>query len=408
MPTVPVLSKEETVQNTTENAVVTTSQLPVNSSLLQQELARAVQQQTQEKGYVSTAFLDHFAQTHRLAQTPDGPAGWDYEALRITAQQEEQINQQAQQIRQRQEQASWLTQVASVTADNASLQAYLDVQLPIYQRHLEEAGVSAAHAQAAVHGLRAEAVQRHVERSLAVGDWNNAQEVLTHQADYLPEDSRQRLAQQVRYGFASYEGKRLWQKTQAHGEDVAQRQALAIQNIGESDETLAQQIHQEIDRLAATTQAQQAADKSALFTQLTQASAAQAAQLLSTQPWVKGEELNQAYQAAGQVHQTASVAQQEWFVNNYFNASVNLAHALEQGRCAPRDYFRLQAVKHRRQSGQDSLEEKWLYDGITRWMKQQGFDEETTAQAAYDVLTVANDSNTQLERWKKIKTLFMC
>lgn len=408
MPTVPVLSKEKISPSTTTNPVIATSQPKVTSSLLQQELAQAVQQETQDKGYVSTAFLDHFAQTHRFDQAADGPAGWDYEALRITAQQEEQINQQAQQIRRRQEQASWLTQVASATADNASLQAYLDVQMPVYQQCLEEDGVSAVHAQATVHALRGEAVQRHVERSLAGGDWNNAQEVLTHQAAYLPEGRRQRLAQQVRHSFANNEGKRLWQQAQAQSDEITQQQAIALAHINESDEILAQDIRKEIEMIASAAKAQQAADKSALFTQLAQVSAAQAVERLSNQQLLQGDTLHQAYRAAQQAHQKPSQTQQVWFVENYFNDSVNLAQAFEQAQCAPRDYFRLQAMKYRRQSGQDSKEEKWLCEGIEHWMKQQGFDEKKTAQAVYDVLTAATDSNKQLEKWKKIKTLLTC
>lgn len=385
------------------------AKIPVPDPSARMELAKAVRGEVSKKGYVTDTFLDHFALTH-LDPAQDSPAGWDYAALRHTAQQEEKNRRKEMQTQSLQQEAAWMTQVGELTADAPSLQAYLKLQIPAYKDRMKAAGIPVEQVEIVAKNLQRNMIEKNILRSLSNGDWATAQQVFNQQKASFPEGVQQNYSEKIRNTFARFEARQIWQRAREEADSTQQdAKALARLLINEPDEDLHQSVLQEITRLAEQHQKRQAADKAAVFTQLARADESTLDQLLDVQTSLAPEDVMLARQAAAQAQQPATPRQKEWFMEHYFNAeSAHPAQAFSQGLCAARDYFRLQAVSHRKQSGDELSGDQWLYRGIKSWMEQQGFSAQEVNGAAYDVFTGADDNEGRLKIWKEIKTLLTC
>ena len=376
---------------------------------LRLQLADSVRQEIQKHPTVSSGFLDQFAATHLTPNMADTPAAWDYAALRHAAEKTEQAQRRQTQQMQLQQEEQWTSQVGELTPDNNALTAYLDVQLPAYQTRLAQSGLPADEAQQRVKQLKTQTVENHIVRSLSGGDWHMAQQVLHAHAEVLPEVSRQRLAQQTRFAFAQDQAKNAWQQALSrYPHQPESAGAYAQAQVQEPDEQLRENIRAGIEQHCADYRRQHARQQAQLFTQLAQADTSQREPLLLAQPLITGEALTRAYRAARRAQQPADVGQQQWFVKNYFNASVDADKAFDKGLCGARDYFLLQAAQHNRAGGTDNLEDELLCRAIRTFMHKQGFEEKDITQAAYRVLSGAADLAGRRQIWKELKTLLTC
>ncbi|MBR4682834.1 MAG: hypothetical protein IKP06_06000 [Elusimicrobiaceae bacterium] len=373
------------------------------------ELAEAVRREVSKKGYVTDEFLDRFALAH-LDPAQDSPTGWDYAALRHTARQEEVNRRKEMQTQSLQQEAVWMTQVGESVADAPSLQAYLKLQIPAYKDRMKAAGIPVEQAETVAKNLQRDMIEKNILRSLSNDDWNTAQQVFSQQKEVFPEGVQQDYSEKIRSTFARFEARRIWQRAQeeaASGQQDAKTVALLL--INEPDEDLHQSVQQEITRLADLHNKKQAADKAVLFAQLARADESTLDQLLNMQTSLSPEDVRLARQVILKAQQPATPRQKEWFIEHYFNAeAAHPARAFSQGLCGARDYFRLQALSHRKQSGDELSGDQWLYRGIKSWMEQQGFSAKEINTAAYDVFTGADDKDGRIKIWKKIKTLLTC
>ena len=203
MPTVPVHQKE-LILLTENNHIPPAPQAAKEAALpdVRMQLADAVRQETKTHGSLSVEFMDRLASSYLTPQAADTPAGWDYAALRRSAQEQSQQIARQQQTHSLNQQAAWMEQVATATSDSASLKAYLTLQLPAYKKQLLQEGIPEEQADKTVEGIRSSSVQKHISRSLSGADWQTAQEVLAEQGDALPAAVRQQYAQQIRCQFS--------------------------------------------------------------------------------------------------------------------------------------------------------------------------------------------------------------
>lgn len=407
MPTVPVTSHPlPTEQTSTPQATVS----PYNPEEVRHTLAQEVQKQVSKTGTVSSGFLDQFAVSHLEKSAVDTPAAWDYAALRDSAKREEEKQQHQQQLAQLDQEAAWTKQVGVLTADNAALETYLSVQLPVYQAHLQQSGISEEQSVQAGKRLRAQTVAQHISRSLAGGDWHTAQQVLHAQGSYLSDEVRQRCEQQVHQQAVHDTASRLWQRVWQESDSnvtLAKQQATShLQDVGEE---LRQPIAEEINRLAAQQQRQSAAAQADVFSRLAYADTVQMQRkLLTSQTVLDTSQLAAAEKAMQLQDLPATPAQQNWFVNHYFQEDTDAEKALDKGWCNARDYFRLKSAQQAHQSGENFPAEQWLCCGIQTWMNTHGFSTQDITRVSYAVLCGAPDNKGRLARWQQIKTLLTC
>lgn len=408
MPIVPVLHQEQA--DPQADALPTPSYEPQakKDGDLRDKLADALRKQVARQQAVTTAFLDAFAATNLDEQTADSPVAWDYTALRQTAKQEEKLAGQQHQNDALDKTRHWICQVGELTPDNRSLQTYLDLQLPVYRAQLEENGMSAVQAQQTAEQLYAHTVEKHIVRSLSAGDWNKAGQVLEAQREHLSAPVQQRCAEQIRYSFAQAQGRELWERAALDTSSVEQTREKALAGLQEPDEELHAQICAEIEHLAQTRHREQAASRAEIFGQLAQLNARQQEDLLNTQTVLDGNWLNRARRVVSHSGKPASLAQQNWFVKNYFNGELDVDKALDKGQCAACDYFRLQAVVQGRAGGHATNTDEWLCRGMRAFMRKQGFEDKEITRAVYTVLSGAADESGRVARWKEIKTLLTC
>jgi len=373
-----------------------------------QELEKSVVREFSQKGRITTEFLDKFATSHLDKEHADTPLAWDYAALRQTAQREESRRAQEAQQTQLARESAWTVKVGAALPDNASLQAYLDVQLPVHQAQLEKSGMTSQEAAGQIRHLRAQTVENHILRSLAANDWQTAQDVLTAQAGQLDAPVMARCAKQVRHSFAKQQAQALWQESFVQtGFEPQAAQAQALEKLQEPDEELKEDIRREIVNLSAQTVHQQALAQAGLFEQLAQANPEQKNQLLATQTLLNGHALDTVYQAAQQPEQPATAKQQAWFVKNYLNPPADLEQSFHDGLCAAKDYFRLKAVQQKSIGGQTPQTQQWLCRAIDTWMHKQGFSSQDIMQASYAVLGGSSEDE-QIKIWQQIKNILTC
>ncbi|MBR4591809.1 MAG: hypothetical protein IKO35_01200 [Elusimicrobiaceae bacterium] len=416
MPTVPVYHQETPLEKAVVSTAKNTEQVQPSpltegtASDVRLQLAQTVRREMQEKGMLSADFLDKTALSHLPAESSNTPAGWDYAALRHAAHYQDQMAFRQQQAARLEQEAVWTEQVGVSTPDNASLQAYLEVQLPAYQNRLQQAGVAEDTAKQTVANLRTRTVQNHILRSLSDDDWKIAQQVLTGQGAVLPAGLYQQYATQIRRQFARSDARRLWQEASSvPGRNVQEIKSRALEKIQEPDEQLRAYIEQEIAVCAQEDHRAACAEQAALFERLAQSDTSHVHQLLDAQTALDVDAFETACRAASQLDKEASKEQKNWFTKHYFTASEKeIQEAFEKKRCSARDYFRLQAQYRRRESGQDTSREDWLCHAIGRWMHKQGFDEKEVARASYAVLTGAGEIEGRMQIWKDIKTLLTC
>ena len=405
MPNVPI--ENHPLPAAAEQRPVATGQ---TAEQMRSQLAQAVRQQVAKTGTVSTDFLDHFAASHLDPSAADSPAAWDYVALRRTA----VMEQQQQHLRQQQDQltreAAWMQQVGVMTPDPATLETYLEGQLPVYQARMEQNGMDKKQAAQAVQQLRAQTVEQHISRSLENGDWQAAQQVFHAQGACLPEFVRQRCARQVRESFAQSQAQTVWQQAweaSSQNIEIAQQQALA--HVQEPDEELRQDMVAQINQLAVQQRRQTDAQQGQLFARLAGAgNVEQQRRMLASQTILDEEQFAAAQQALAQKNAPATPAQQNWFVSHCFQADTDAEKALAKGWCTGRDYFHLKALQKSRQSETDFQPQRWLCRGIETWMNKQGFEKEDITRASYAVLCGANDDAGRIALWQQIKTLLTC
>lgn len=415
MPIVPIYRPEENqrISNFRSPALNKGDiQSPAKTSdfAVRMELAKAVREETVQKGNVSESFLDRFAVTHLDAQDKDSLVVHDYTALRRAAEKESVFAKKQSENEQLQQESTWIAQVGELSADAQALDAYLKIQIPAYALQMEKSGFSLEQAQSLAENLRIISIERNMLRSLSVGDWQAAQEVFQLQKDSLPENMQHHFSEKIRHAFTRFEAQRLWQQAKTQGLPQGRSaQEVALSLLKEPDENLKNDIQQEIVRLDQTEQRQTAAKQAAIFAQLSQADDVRSQQLLDTQTVLDEEEIHQARQAMQQIQGVASEQQQQWLVQHYFEKdSLTPQEAFHKGLCTARDYFCLQASYLRQKSGQDLSEGKWLCRGMSVWMERQGFDAKDTTRAIYTVLTGAADTEGRMGVWKKIKTLLTC
>lgn len=407
MPTVPTISQPAAVENA---PVEVTPVSAMQTESVRRQLAQKIQQQVAKTGTVSGDFLDQFATSHLDKSAADTPAAWDYAALRHSAQQEEQKQQHQQQLARLDEEATWTKQVGVLTANNAALESYLALQLPVYQQHLQQSGIGEKQAAQAANQLRSQTIAQHISRSLSGGDWQTAGQVLAAQGAHLSDEVRQRCQQQVRQSFVHDQALHLWQRAwQEAGSDIALAKQQAMANVSQTEEALRQPIMEQIHRLAEQQQRRLAAERADVFAQLAGADTLQTQQrLLAAQTVLDNSQLAAANQALQTQQQPANTTQQEWFMRHYFQDNTDAEKALSKGWCTARDYFRLKSAQQARQSGEDFPAQQWLCRGIETWMNKQGFQSQDITRVSYAVLCSANDQAGRLECWQQIKKLLTC
>lgn len=406
MPTVPVYT--HTTDTQTPQTQPAHAHPAVADEPVRRELAHAVKQELAQKGTVLPEFLDRFAAGHFSPEQANSPAGWDYAVLRRAAQRDAQTAARQQQARSLEEEASWLQQVGILTPDSSTLKTYLDLQLPAYQKQLEQAGVAQPRVHQTVEQLRQRTIEGHVARSLVAGDWKTAQQVFAQHAGQLADGPRERLAGKIRLSFARAQAKQAWQEASFIGRRSQDIRQEALARVHEPDEKLRDMIQQEITLQAQQELRREQAAKAALFEQLAACPAQERGELLASQDQLDEHEWAQACQAAQQAGTPATPKQQEWFVQHYFEESSDVAQAFEKGLCAARDYFVLQAAQHRRQSEADAQTERWLGRTIQTWMKKQHFDQPDISRAIYTVFSGAADDEGRLKIWNRIKSILTC
>lgn len=407
MPIVPVSSHPLPTKQT---PVFQATAFPYNPAEVRHTLAQEVQQQVSKTGTVSSDFLDRFAGSHLDKSAVDTPVSWDYVALRDTAKREEEKQQHQQQLAQLDQEAAWTKQVGVLTADNAALETYLALQLPVYQAHLQQGGISEEQAAQAGKQLRAQTVSQHISRSLAGGNWQTAQQVLHAQGACLSDEVRQRCAQQVHQQAVHDTASRLWQRAwQESDANIALARQQAASYLQDIDENLRQPIAEEINCLSVQQQRQVAAAQANVFAQLAYADTVQTQrQFLTSQTVLDASQVASAERAMQQPDQPATPAQQHWFVNHYFQEDADADKALAKGWCNARDYFRLKSAQQARRSGDNFPAEQWLCCGIQTWMNKHGFSTQDITRVSYAVLCGAPDNEGRLARWQQIKTLLNC
>jgi len=380
---------------------------------LRGELINVVRDKIRQNGTVSVSELDDFAVKNFTPENANGTAGADYWVMRRAAR-ETEISAAREALRQNaQTEENLLRGVGALASSPEELKEYLSVQLSSYRRRLADGGLDEKSVRNAVRQARRKTVEANIARSLAAGDWASASGTLEQFGADLPDSVRSLCADKTRASFARFQAQKLWRQGLLEtGENLAEAAAWARSHANEPDAQLRQMIGETLDGLERRARGERHVRAAKILEQAARSSAEDALTLLDAQTDLEGEEWDLLRRAAENFSGGAENAgaerpgvertDAESFTRLYFSGTHReTARAFKRGKISARDYFRLEASRHRRESGAAGTAEELLCRGIAVWMQKKGFSAQDACRAQYAALS--SDTSDKAAAWKEIK-----
>ena len=367
-------------------------------------LVDAVRQDAGAKGVqaLETAAVKNFT-----PETASGPAARDYAVLHRAAREEQAASASVRARESADTEKTLLRQVGALVRSPEALDEYLSGQVAAYEERLRGNGESEVAVKANARAVRAQTVEENVCRSLSCGDWRAAEATLSKHGDKLPDAARQTCAAKTRALFARSQAEKLWEEGRLEtGGSAGQIRRYALEHIAEPDVELGAAMRQTVEALSRREGAREHALAAQTLASAARLPSADALGVLDGAPGLDAEELAQARQAALFFDGDNTRSDAAQFVACYFGGTQKEhARLLKREKISARDYVRLEASRHARQSGDSRRAQELLCRGIDVWMQKKGFSAQDSYAAQYAVLTADAPSGSLGDVWKQIKNL---
>ncbi len=374
---------------------------------LREHIVSAARDEISRKGKLDTAALEAFASKNFMPETASGEAGRDWSVLYRAAQEEQAEAQTAAAQKNAASEEALVRQVGSLVRSPSALEDYLSSQLPSYEERLRQNGADERVVRASSRLVRAQAVEDNICRSLSIGDWRSAQAALEKHGTALADTNRAACAAKTRAEFARSHAEKLWEQVRLEtGGDAAQIHCRAAELVQDPDAELAALMRRTLASIFRRETAQEHLAAAGTLEAVVQASSDQAVKLLAGRNTLEREEWNLALRAAEAFDGDCTRSDNAFFVQCYFSGTAKEhLRAFKRGRVSARDYLRLEAARHRRESGEQFYAQELLCGGIDVWMRKKGFSAQDVARAQYAVLSAGAPAEYIGNVWKEVKNL---
>lgn len=374
---------------------------------LREEAVHTAQKELGEKGVINVSSLESFAAKKLTPQTASGPAGRDMTVLLRAARETQAVSDAARARENAVSEEKLLRRVGSLVRSPQALEEYLSSQLPSYEARLAQDGVNEQTVRTSARAVRSQTVEENVCRLLAEGDWRAAQATLEKHGGSLPPAKQEVCSANARAEFARSQAEKLWEEVRLEtGGDAAQIHQDALNRLQEPDGELNALSRRTLDALLRKEQALEHARAAQTLERAVYLPSAEALAVLAGQTALTGGELAAARRAAEFFDGDTTRTDASFFVQSYFGGGrKEHERALARGKISARDYVRLEAARHRRESGERFYERELLCRGIGVWMQKKGFSAQDTASAQYAVLSSMAPAEALGDVWKEVKNL---
>lgn len=371
---------------------------------LRTALVDAVRQDAGAKGVqaLETAAVKNFT-----PETVSAPAARDYAVLHRAVEEAQAASASVRARESADTEKTLLRQIGSLVRSPEALDEYLSGQVAAYEERLRGNGESEASVKANARAARAQTVEENVCRSLSCGDWRAAEATLSKHGDKLPEEIRQTCAAKTRALFARTQAEKQWEEGRLEtGGSVEQIHRYALEHVAEPDAELNAVVRQTVDALARRESAREHALAAQTLASAARLPSVDALSVLDGAPCLETVELAQARQAALFFDGDTTRSDAAQFVSCYFGGTQKEhVRLFKRGKISARDYVRLEASRHTRQSGDSCRTQELLCRGIDVWMQKKGFSAQDSYAAQYAVLTADAPGDSLGNVWKQIKNL---
>lgn len=374
---------------------------------LREHIVSTAREEISQKGKLDASTLEAFASKNFTPETASGEAGRDWSVLYRAAQEDQREAQAACGQRNAAREETLVRQVGSLVRSPSALEEYLSSQLPSYEERLRQNGADERTIRASSQLVRAQAVEDNICRSLSIGDWRSAQAALEKHGAILADTNHAACAAKTRAEFARSQAEKLWEQVRLEtGANAVQIHRRAAELVQEPDAELAALTRRTLASIFRRENAQEHRAAADTLEAVAQASSDKAVKLLSGRNTLEREEWNLACSAAEAFDGDCTRSDNAFFVQCYFSGTEKEhLRAFKKGRVSARDYVRLEAARHRRESGDHFYAQELLCGGIDVWMRKKGFSAQAVSRAQYAVLSAGASAESIGSVWKEVKNL---
>lgn len=268
------------------------SALPGEENLRVRETLLNTVQKEMAGGTVSVKALEQAAVKNFTPQTADGPAAQDYAVLHRAVQDVQQKADLTKEQTALEKEKTLTTQVGSLVRSPQALEAYLSTQLASYQKQLRHSGLSEEAAHTKARAVASQTVEENICRSLACGDWQAAEAMISKHGDKLSGSIRDVCADKIRTVFAQRQAEQLWEEGRLETDgSSAQIYRYALEHIAEPDEALNSAMRQTLQAVSRRESAREHGAAAQTLASVAQLSSTEALQLLDSKNTLPADEL---------------------------------------------------------------------------------------------------------------------
>ena len=363
---------------------------------------------------------EYFARSAAQSGGTEDLLAQDYVVLRreIAALQNKREQNLARENLQRAENV--FVQTAAMVRTPRALEEYINNNVSAAQNESRAAGVDEQQIRLRAQALRSQAVRHNVEAALQSGETDQAEAIYKHFAPSLAKEEKELLPRKITARKADLLAEKLWPQARTQcgaAEDAPDEEKLrrfAQQTAGDKGETFARDLQGALKaRLAESRRsdlrrrAQAYRSLSALDVQSDVTPILQEACFTAEEFERNQEILRRRQSAPAQASLPAAFNRLQEHITDGTLKESELDAAFDAGELCAADYWRLRARTAAAEADGVSPQAKVFSQALAHFCRQNGLNEQESAQVHYAVFTAGETIEEQLAAARRVKQLFL-